>query len=220
MNPKQNPMAGALPVQSNTASPALTGQPQSVTGGVGTGQIPPQAGGQMSPQAGGAALAPASPQGSADVGAPLSNGAPSQKAGAGADLDLVKDRGKPTEYWNNNISKLGSKKSLQLLGDAAKGSSGKTGKLAEQDPEEVRRMGAKMNDGFGIGDRESQDKAVEGIVFEPMSKIIKDEVSKGVMTEDEGVMRLFMTMAQVRGVENDEELVDLLAEARSRIGEK
>jgi hypothetical protein len=209
MNPKQDQLAGSLPVQSNTTSPALTGQPQSVTGGVGTGQIPPQKGG--------AALAPASPQGSADVGAPLSNGAPSQRAGAGADLDLVKDRGKPAEYWETNLKETGSAKAMNLMATAASNASGKTGQQADMNPEEVRLAGVKMNDVMGVtNDPAQQDKVVEELIYAPMEKQIKAEVDTGVIPADEGQLRMAKTYAQVEGIENEEELNEIVLRVRQR----
>lgn len=211
----KDPLMGALPQQTDPRSPALTGQPETITG------QPPALESQM-PRTQSSALA-SPPVGNAEVGgAPLSsNGANERQGGAGADpmsnLDLVKDRGTPEEYWNKNISTLGSKDSLRLLGDAAMGSSGRTGKLANEDPEEVRRMGTRMNEAMGINDPESQDAVVESMVYTPMQKNIIYEVQKGVMEEDEGVMRMAMAIANVRGAENEDELADILAEARFRI---
>ena len=212
----KDPIVGAFPEQTDPRSPALTGQPSSVTGQQGMGAA---LSGNM-PQGQQSAMAPASPPvGTAEVGgAPLSsNEANARQGGAGANLDLVKNRGTPKEYWKKNISNLGSKKALGLLGDAANGSSFKTGKFAREDPEELRRMGVRMNEAMGINDPESQDKAVEGLIFSPMQEQIQYEVSKGVMTEDEGVMRMAMTMAQVQGAADEDELAEILADARARI---
>jgi hypothetical protein len=218
MMPTKDPMAGALPAQKDPRSPALTGQPESVTGqgGMGaalTGNIPKTQ-----------SMAPASPPvGNAEVGgAPLSsNGANEQQGGAGAnpmaELDLVQDRGTPEEYWKKNIKNLGSKDSLRLLGDAAMGSSSRTGKLAQEDPEEVRRMGTRMNEAMGLGDPEQQDAIVESMIFKPMQDSIQYEVQKGVIDEDEGVMRMAMAMANVQGAADEDELASILGEARARI---
>lgn len=211
-----NPKEG-LPQTRDPRSPALTGQPESITGqgGMGaalTGNMPQTQ-----------SMAPASPPvGTAEVGgAPLSsNGANKQQGGAGANLDLVKDRGTPEEYWKKNISKLGSKEALRFMGDAANGASMKTGQFAEMDPEEVRRMGTRMNEAMGIGDPEQQDKIVESMIFKPMQDSIQYEVQKGIIDEDEGVMRMAMSMAQVQGAKDEDELADILAEARARIGGK
>jgi hypothetical protein len=214
-----DPLVGSLPQSKDERSPALTGQPASVTGQPGVG-----VGGQM-PSTQGSAMAPASPPvGTAEVGgAPLSSdGANERQGGAGAtsDLDLVKDRGTPREYWNKNIKTLGSKEALSLLSDAAYGSSGKTGQFAEMDPEEVRRAGTRMNEAMGLATRQQQDQAIEEMVFTPMQDNIKYEVSKGVLDVDEGVMRMAMTMAQVQGAEDEDELAAILADARARIGGK
>ena len=206
-----------LPPTTDPRSPALSGMPESVTGRGGIGAALT---GNM-PQA--QSMAPASPPvGTAEVGgAPLSsNGANKQQGGAGANLDLVKDRGTPEDYWKGNIKKLGSKMSLSLLGDAANGSSAKTGKFAEMDREEVRRMGTRMNEAMGIGTPEQQDAVVESMIFTPMQDSIRYEVEKGVIDEDEGVMRMAMSMAQVQGADDEDELAAILAEARARIGGK
>ena len=213
----KDPLIGTLPAAPNqTGSPALAGQPQSITGAPPTTPVP-QSQGQ------GPALAPASPgSGSANSGAPLSNAAPDQQAGAGANpknkMDLVQDRGTPTEYWSKNIKELGSMKSLDMIGKAANAASHKTGSQAKMDPEEVRRIGVKMNEALGIGNtREEQDRAVEGIVYKPMQQQLRDEVSTGVTDEDTATMRMAMTMAQVQGAESEDDLAKILAKARKRI---
>lgn len=210
---QQDPLIGSLPQNNTSGSPALAGQPATIAGAGSTPAVPTP---QMQ---GGPALAPAPPEsGSADIGAPLPSDAPEQQAGAGANLDLVQDRGKPMDYWNKNLQTLGSKESLKLIGDAATGSSGKTGQFAEMDPEEVRRQGAKVNKMLGIDSAEAQDKAVEELVYAPMTNLIRNEVKQGVTTEDEGVMRMVMTMAQVEGPQNEDELADIVAMARAAIG--
>jgi len=168
-------------------------------------------------------LAPASPgSGSANIGAPLSNAAPDQQAGAGANsqnkMDLVQDRGTPTEYWSKNIKELGSMKSLDMIGRAANAASHRTGSQKDMDPEEVRRIGVKMNEALGIGNtRKEQDKAVEGIVYQPMMKQLRDEVKTGIADEDTATMRMAMTIAQVQGAETEDDLAKILLQARARI---
>ena len=217
---QKDPLIGTLPAKQDARSPALTGQDSSITGASGAGGI-----GQMPATPQGSALAPApSPGGNAQVGgAPLSsNEASIRQDGAGADLDLVKDRGTPQEYWTKNMKTLGSAKALEFMGSAANAASGKTGQQADMDSEEVRRAGVQANEAFGVGNtREQQDATVEKLVYEPMTAQVKEEINVGVIDEDEGVMRMAMTMAQVQGADNEDELADILALARKRIsGEK
>lgn len=216
---KQDPLIGTLPQKNETGSPALAGQPPTITGASGAAVPTPQV------RPGSSALASASPgSGSASIGAPLSNEAPNQKAGAGADLDLVQNRGTPAEYWQKNIGELGSRKTLQLHADAVKAASGKTAPQSEMDPEEVRRMGVKMNEAFGVGNtREAQDNAVDQLVYKPMANQIKNEVQTGTIDEDTGVMRMAMTMANTQGADTEEELEAIVETARETVagtGEK
>lgn len=217
----QDKLVGTLPQENRTGSPALAGQPPAITGDTAPPLPTPQSGGAPG---GGPALASASPaSGSANIGAPLSNEAPDQQAGAGAisaknDLDLVQDRGTPEEYWKKNISELGSRTALEMLGDAANAASHKTGKMANMDHEQLRRDGVKANEVFGVGNtRESQDRAVEGMVYQPMLVQLRSEVETGVTDEDEAVIRMAKTMAQVQGIEDDDDAAAILATARQRV---
>jgi hypothetical protein len=211
---QKDPLIGALPPKKDARSPALTGQDSTVTGAGGAGGI-----GQMPTSE--SALAPApSPGGNAQVGgAPLSsNEAQIRQGGAGADLDLLKDRGTASEYWAGNLKTLGSAKALDLMASAANAASGRTGQQASMDPEEVRRAGVQANEAFGVGNtREQQDNAVEGLVYAPMTAQVREEVGSGVLDEDEGVLRIAQTMAQVQGPKSEDELAEIVVEARKRV---
>ena len=212
---REDPLIGTLPQNNMSGSPALAGQPPAIAGQGSTPMVP------TPEMQGGPALAPASPEsGSADIGAPLPSDAPEQQAGAGANLDLVKDRGTPSEYWATNIKTLGSAKTMDLMASAANAASGKTGKQATMDPEEVRRAGVQANEVFGVGNtKEQQDTTVEKLIYKPMTLQIQNEVATGITDEDEGVFRIAQTMAQVQGVESDEEAAQLLVNARGRMEE-
>jgi hypothetical protein len=187
----KDPLAGALPEQTNTASQPLTGLPSSMTGGVGTGMIPPQ---QSSGQS---ALAPVpSPGGNASVeGAPLSqNGANEPQGGAGANLNLVEPRDKPMPYWEGMMKKTGSKKDMELMSDSLNGSSGQTGKFAEGDPEDIRRAGSNLNQSMGINTAKDEATVREDLIVKPMVNAIVGEVDQQVIDLDEGGARIVGTI--------------------------
>lgn len=211
---QKDPLIGTLPPKKDARSPALTGQDSSITGVGGAGGI-----GQMPTSE--SALAPAPPPGgNAQVGgAPLSsNEAQIRQGGAGADLDLLTDRGTSEEYWAGTLKTLGSAKALDFMASAADAASGKTGQQANMDPEEVRRSGVQANEAFGVGNtREQQDSAVENIVYQPMTAQVRAEVETGVLSEDDGVMRVAQTIAQVQGPTNEDELAEIVVEARKRV---
>ena len=96
-----------LPQKNTTGSPALAGQPASITGQPAE-QVPTSL--------------PASPSGgNANVAsAPLSqNGANESQGGAGDSLNLVEDRGTPIEYMQSNVNNLGSERVMEIATQSA-----------------------------------------------------------------------------------------------------
>ena len=227
---EQDPLVGALPgaTANTTGSPALAGQPPSITGARGAMPEMPRtssAGGGMPPP--GPALAPApAPQGTADVGgAPLSiDGATEQAAGAGGqfdNFDLVKDRGTPDVYWQETLNKIGSQNALSMMGDAANAASHRTGEQAMMDPEVVRRDGVRVNEAMGMGnDPELQDNNIEGLVYSPMSQLLRQERDTGTIDSDEADFRMMTTMAQVEGPETEDELREIFVSATRRMSDE
>ena len=212
---KQDELIKAMPTQTNTASPALTGAPPSVTGGVGTGTIPPM-------QSGGPALASAPlPGGNAQVeGAPLSqDGANERQGGAGAnlDLDLVRDRGTPMEYWNSSMEKLGSKKAMQFMGRALNAASGKTGEFAKMDPEEVRRAGNQLNEAMGIKGKADQDELIEQAIVSPFANLTRKEINNGTISDEDGATRMMQMMMNVQGVESEADIEAIAGSVYDRL---
>lgn len=206
MIPK-DPLAGALPTQTNAASPALTGAPPSVTGGVGTGMIPP---------VGGPALAPVpSPGGNAQVaGAPLSqDGANERQGGAGADLDMVKDRGTPEEFHKKNLEEMGSEKATTLAFDVMKGN--RSGESAGMSPEDVRRQGARMNKAIGMETEAQQDKVLNDMVFKPTLATMRAEIDNGVISTDVAGERGTQLIANTSGAETEDELKAIAAKVHN-----
>ena len=213
---REDELIGTLPMQNNTGSPALAGQPPSITGANPAIQPTPDMSGAPGTAPALASAPPAS--GSADIGAPLSNAAPDQQAGAGANLDLIEDRGNPKEYWAKNLNELGSAKALDLMGSAANAASGKTGQQAEMNPEEHRRAGVKANQAFGVGNtREEQDNAVESVIYAPVVSLVQEEVNTGVLGNEDGVVRVAQMIAQVEGIKDEDDLKDIISDARSRV---
>ena len=188
----KDPLAGALPEQTNMASQPLTGLPSSMTGGVGTGMIPPQTG-----QPG---LAPAPPPNSTQVGgAPLSgNDADTRQGGAGADFDYVKDRGKPDEFHANNLLEAGSEKATQLASDIAGG--GRVGEGMNQ--EDINREGTRANKAMNMDTPEKAAAVVKQVVTGPLADVIKSEIASEDITPDDGVARLTQTDLNINGAES------------------
>ena len=223
---KEDPLVGALPksTANTTGSPALAGQPASITGATGTMPEMPRT------SSAGPALAPApAPGGTADVGgAPLSiDGASEQAAGAVGQtpppehvqsLDLVKDRGKPEEYWQENMNKLGSRSVMAMMGDAANAASGRTGEQANMDAETVRRDGVRVNEAMGMGnDPDVQDATIEQMVYKPMAQLLTQERDTGTISSDEADFRLATSMAQVEGPDTEDELKEIFVTATKRM---
>lgn len=207
---RQDPLIGTLPAApNNTGSPALAGQPPPITGQGPTTPVPRTQGAP--------ALASASPPGgTAQVGgAPLSSNQPEipqggagaiSQQGAGPDLDLVKDRGTPDEFWSNMLMEMGSKNALNTLGQAAYGSSFNTGQLADADPEEARRMGARVNASMSLNTQEQQDALVNDMIYRPMLATMVAENRQGVTDIPTTVERTAEMITQVEGAETEDEL--------------
>lgn len=96
-----------FPQTNTTGSPALAGQPASITGQPAQ-QVPTSL--PASPSGGNATI----PR------TPVGNGANESQGGAGNSLDLVKDRGTPIEYMQNNVNNLGSDRALELAQGSAR----------------------------------------------------------------------------------------------------
>jgi hypothetical protein len=121
------------------------------------------------------------------------------------------------DYWSGNMKQLGSKQTLQLMGDAINGSSGKTGQFAEMDPEEVRRAGNRMNEALGMGDEETQKKVVEDAVFTPFTNLTRSEISNGTITAEDGAYRMMQMMMNVNGAETEEDIDAMLDDVYTRL---
>jgi hypothetical protein len=206
----KDPLVGALPEQTNMASQPLTGLPSSMTGGVGTGMIPPQSG-----QPG---LAPAPSPNSTQVGgAPLSgNDADTRQAGAGADFDLVKDRGKPDEFHANNLLEAGSEKATQLATDIAGGN--RTGDGMNQ--EDINREGTRANVAMGMDTQAKADAVVTQVVLDPLAKTIKAEIASDDIDPETGLTRQSQTQLQVSGAESSKDVETQVDAAAKRTGIK
>jgi len=223
----KDPLVGALPEQTNTASPALTGVPSSMTGGAGTNMIPPQSGQP------GSALAPPPGNSTQVGGAPLSSdNADTRQGGAGVDLDLVKDRGTPEEFHQNNVNEIGSAKAVDLANqtltqlDTSSGSEGFFGKMfggqeAGVSAEEARRQGTRINKALGMDTEERARQIVNDSVFKPMIKTMRVELKDGVSDSETLMDRGAKVMANAGPTDQDQKAieanVDTVAEG---IGEK
>ena len=209
----RDPLKGALPVSPNTASPALTGAPPSITGGVGDSMIPPM-------NSGGPALAPApSPGGAQVAGEPLSSSTANEpQGGVGADFDLVKDRGTPEEFHMKNVQEAGSDKATKLAFDIIGGrNNNRIGVLDE----EIRRQGARMNAALGMETPEKAKAVVNDMVFKPMLATMKAEVKSEVITEGEAVDRYTKIKVGTEGAQDIDTLKKVSAEAHNDVtGEK
>jgi len=205
---------GALPETEDPRSPALPAQTPALAGGAKTFPVP-------TTSAPGSALSAPSPGGSAKgASAPLSQaGQPESQGGAGnsqaKDPDLIRDRGTPEEYWAGNVKELGSAKSAELMAQAIEGSA-RTGKMGEVSEEDYRRSGVRTNEALNIGTEEQQNEAIEGLVYKPYVTQTKAEIDKGIIEQEDGVVRVAQTMANVEGADNEDELREIVVTAKRR----
>lgn len=206
----KDPLVGALPKPRNTASPALTGEDETITGGVGTGMIPPQKSG----------LAPVpSPVTSTQVGGiPLSSdNVDTRQGGAGADLDLVKNRDVPDKWVRNMSMEQGSEKHSQIVQDIA--SSNRSGGDSGMSQEDINRQGTRANNALGMDTPEKAKEIVDGVVIDPLADTVKSEVESEVITPEVGLERMSQTMLQVGGAETEKDVGKVVDEAAGKIGE-
>lgn len=203
---KDDPLKGALPPAPNTTgSPALAGQPPSITGAQPNLPVPDM-------QGQGSALAPASPgSGSANIGAPLSNAAPEQQAGAGANLDLVKDRGTPDEFHAKNLAEVGSERATSLAFEIIGGRNNSMGVA----PEDIRRQGARANASLGMETPEKAQQIVNEVVFKPTLATMRAEVDQEVISADDAGIRGTQLIANVNGAETEDDLKEIAMEVHN-----